>query len=120
MSTNWDYAEMAKIAKESGGPKAWLELVKKNSYSEGAMAIRNKYVPYIIVAGVAGIAIGGAVTFTYKKIKNKISLNSEKRRIEAVEAADAEDLLIQVLDENRSSNIDGLDNNLTNKNDKDE
>jgi hypothetical protein len=103
MSSNWDYAEMAAIARKAGGPKAGLNLVKEQSFNEGAKVMQKKYVPYIGVAGVVGLAVGGAITITFLKVKDKIALIRKKRVMEVVVATEAEKLLIEELNTDQSS-----------------
>lgn len=78
MSTNWDYAQLAKTAKSHGGPRQFLDAVKAGSKSEGrAQGL------------LVGVAIGGTIAVTgYDYLKRKrLAAIAERELLHGMEAA---------------------------------
>ena len=79
MSANWDYAQLAKVASQNGGPQKYLDDLKAGSKFEGR------------AQGVAvGLAIGGAVAvkgYDYWKKRKEIAAAAERALLEGMQAA---------------------------------
>ncbi len=52
---SWDYAQMSKAAKQSGGPEKWIGTIKAASRSQG----HRDMFPIVALAMGVGTAIGG-------------------------------------------------------------
>ena len=71
MPKNWDYAELSKLAKQTGGAEKCIEIIEKSSRSVGKVEM----IPVLGVA-IAGTAVLTAVTMKaieYFKAKRKQS-----------------------------------------------
>lgn len=75
---SWDYAQMSKIAKQSGGPEKWIGAIKAASRAQG----RREMVPVVALALGAGAALGGAAS----KIRHLIKLRRQEMEAESAEA----------------------------------
>ncbi len=76
----WDYAELSKMAKESGGPEKLVELLVESGKKE--------VLPWVGVAFAGGVALTACV-------QKAIKYFSEKSKISAAEVAAAKQELIQ-------------------------
>ena len=71
MPKNWDYAELSKLAKQTGGAEKCIEIIEKSSRSAGKVEM----IP-VLGAAIAGTAVLTAVTMKaieYFKAKRKQS-----------------------------------------------
>lgn len=79
MSSDWDYAKLARAASEHGGPQKYLDQVKAGSKLEGrAQGL------------LVGVAIGGAVAikgYDYLKKRKELAVAAERELLERMEAA---------------------------------
>lgn len=76
----WDYAELAKKAKEYGGPKELLDNISKCNRAKGRLDM----VPVIIISNVFSVILTIEVPKIYSCIKRKLErLQSESEKAEA-------------------------------------
>lgn len=78
MSANWDYAQLAKVASQNGGPQKYLDDLKAGSKFEGrAQGV------------VVGLAVGGAVAvkgYDYWKKRKETAAAAERALLEGMQA----------------------------------
>ena len=78
MSSNWDYAQLARIASEHGGPQALLDHVKATVKFEGR------------VQGLVVGAIGGALVswgYAYVKTRKERAAIAERAILRGIQAS---------------------------------
>jgi hypothetical protein len=78
MSSNWDYAQLARAASEHGGPQKYLDELKAGSKLEGRA--QGLFV---------GVAIGGAVAvkgYDYLKKRKELAAVAERKLLEGMQA----------------------------------
>ncbi len=61
----WDYAELAKAAKEVGGPEKLVETIFEHGETVGVV----KMIPIVVIGSFCGYAIAKLVEFIKKKYK---------------------------------------------------
>lgn len=84
---SWDYAQMSKAAKQSGGPEKWIGAIKAASRSQG----HRDMLPIVVLAMGAGTAIGGiAVKFGGRLTSRKQALEAESAKAEQMVVAHIE------------------------------
>ena len=90
MGKDWDYAQMSKRAAEAGGPDAWIEIIKKTAYENGASDMKNRLVVPLLMTG---IAIGAVGVVGYQKINKWLVEKKNAKIITDQEATVAEEYL---------------------------
>ncbi|WP_379971492.1 hypothetical protein [Ectobacillus sp. sgz5001026] len=80
----WNYAELSKMAKDSGGPEKLVELLVKS----GEKKMEKKILPWVGVAFGVGITLTGGVQKT-------IDYLAQKKAISTAEVESAKKELIQ-------------------------
>ena len=92
---SWDYAELSKRAKESGGPEKMMETYGNEKYAEGEEAGRSQgRIEGGIIAAVAGGVVMAGISIG-KRIKNRITAKREQRSKEKVNAENAKQTVIE-------------------------
>ena len=92
MVQNWDYAELSKAAKASGGPEKYVEMLERASRDAGKMEM----LPWVGVAAVGASLLTVATVkvidyFKSKKRQNQEDIEAAKQEIIAgIKAYDAE------------------------------
>ena len=95
MRMSWDYAELSKRAKESGGPEKMMETYGNEKYAEGEEAGRSQgRIEGGIIAAVAGGVVMAGISIG-KRIKNRITAKREQRSKEKVNAENAKQTVIE-------------------------
>lgn len=61
MGKNWDYSDLSKMAKEFGGPRKMLEILKSDSFKKGFSAAKAADKPVKICIGIGSFLLGAAV-----------------------------------------------------------
>ena len=92
MPKNWDYAELSKLAKQTGGAEKCIEIIEKSSRSAGKVEM----IP-VLGAAIAGTAVLTAVTmkaieyFKAKRKQSQAELEQAKQElIDGIKQYDAE------------------------------
>jgi hypothetical protein len=91
MSDDWDYAQLAKVAKDYGGPKELIRKIKIKSYQNGQLAEKAKQNPKLFVM----FGVGVLVTIGAVKLIEIFEKKFDKNVISDEEADEAEEMLIQ-------------------------
>lgn len=90
----WDYAKLAQLAKNNGGPARYLATIKMYNFQQGILRGKLLQRPKIILAFGLGAVVYGLAS----KVPNIISYFSEKpkeKKITDEEAEEAEKTLIE-------------------------
>ena len=98
MGKNWDYSELSKLAKEFGGPRKMLEILKSDSFEKGFSAAKAADKPVKIGIGVGFFLLGAAVI----KIPDLIAYfkkEEQKGKLTAEEVAAIEQELISGMEQ---------------------
>lgn len=88
---SWDYAQMSKAAKQSGGPEKWIGPIKAASRSQG----HRDMLPIVALAMGVGTAIGGIAVMLGGRLAGcqqalkAESAKAEKMVIAHIESEDA-------------------------------
>lgn len=93
MAQEWDYAGLARLAKENGGPARLVETIKTYNFQQGVAKGKLLQRPKIILA----FGIGVGVTFAASqapKIIRYFSKKTKGKEIMSEEAEEAEKMLI--------------------------
>ena len=97
MANEWDYAELSKRAKAMGGPETLIKTIHNHGFQDGILvgqlAEKAKQNPKLFVA----FGVGVLVTIGSTKLVGYFKDKSDKKKISDKDAADAERILIQIL-----------------------
>lgn len=92
----WDYAELSKAAKASGGPEKFVDALEAASKSVGRAEGRSEMLPVVGIAALAaaGITAGVFKVVDYFKKKKEVSQaaveEAKKELVEGIKKYDAE------------------------------
>ena len=93
MANGWTYAELSKRAKAMGGPEGLINKIHDHGFQAGQLAEKAKQNPKLFVA----FGVGVLVTIGSAKLVGYFKDKSDKKKISDKDAADAERILIQIL-----------------------
>lgn len=82
MAQNWDYAELLKASKATGGPEKYVEMLELTSKAAGKMEMLPWIGAAVVGASlVTAAAIKGVDYFKSKRKKNEIEIAKAKEEI---------------------------------------
>ena len=93
MKRNWDYANLAKIAKRYGGPEKYLNTIKEASFSKGYGQAKTEDFRIQLILTAAGLVASGIAVYDGWRVR-KLT-----QQIKDTEAAEAEQILLEELEE---------------------
>ncbi len=95
MKKNWDYAELAKMAKENGGPKKLIDKVKEGSRQSGYQEGFYKGRKQGFAEGGISVLIGTVLIWGVSKVRDWLTNKKSNEAIE--EGRVAEEILLDEL-----------------------
>lgn len=105
MAQEWDYAGLARLAKENGGPARLLATIKTYNFQQGVAKGKLLQRPKIILA----FGIGAAVTFAASQAPRIIRYfggKPKEKEIMSEEAEEAEKMLIEGIEKAEQQEVE--------------
>ena len=100
MSNLGRYQELVVEAHEAGGPDAWVDSLKENSYKKGAMDTKDELAGPLLAGGAAaGAVIGVFSIIAFQKIRKWIACRKENKLLLNQKIVQAEEHLKQELND---------------------
>lgn len=95
----WDYAQLSRMAKESGGVRELIRILKEAGRQQG----RREMIPCVVAAAAAGAGI----TYVYGKICRTLH---SKHHVSAQEIREAEESLVRTFEEYEKTECGSISN----------